>query len=589
MNASLDELLINCSELNNNLSFELFNAFESLSNGLSNAPSSLKSFFKFLKTRELSYDESLRLINSLNVLIDSYFFQAFDELSIIDYPLFNWREVIDEQLTVEQVNERIKALYSSPEFIKALSDYRSRIKEGINDLYRSIKEFKPEWTKDPLVKEKLTIIVNSNEILELAAVASSLTKELRSFIDENLSNLEMICCPYCSSFNVETLNEIVCRECGTIIGPVFSEQERRAYTKQEVESRKHHEPTWHCFGPRTLVGQKNELFDYKGVPLKGDSRYLIQRLQKIQRSLVSSIERNFWEAKPKLKLFEETYPEYVIETAWTIYREAARLKLTMGRSISQFVGTALYAAVKVCGFPKLMREVVEDIENKLLVFRKDLSRGLKELNRRSVLERLNLSYQNLRLSDYLSHYCSRIKMKDELIKETVSLTDCLVNGRGHLIFGLDPAGVMAAAIYTTLKQSSSPDLRTIIGELNKYSRKNFDRVTQSLIARYMDVTEVTLRTTAKYLKFFSVVDSVCKKFDINSPTKHSVYNNFKKIMLKHKKFLNNHNKINFIRSLTNAVIHYVSSDPEIKEETARLVGNSLDNYLTLIKNAQNRK
>ncbi|MFW9878593.1 MAG: hypothetical protein ACFFG0_36395, partial [Candidatus Thorarchaeota archaeon] len=54
-------------------------------------------------------------------------------------------------------------------------------------------------------------------------------------------------------------------------------------------------------------------------------------------------------------------PEYIRETAWRIYVETAKKKLTMGRSIDGFIAASLYAAIRIHEFPKLLVDVSEAI------------------------------------------------------------------------------------------------------------------------------------------------------------------------------------------------------------------------------------
>ena len=92
----------------------------------------------------------------------------------------------------------------------------------------------------------------------------------------------------------------VCTNCGIISGRVFVDNERRAYTAEEVAQRRHSEPLWRDYGPRTFLPFYKK--DSKGKLLKTVNRPKFTRLSKIQRSLINSIERNLWEAKPKLKI-----------------------------------------------------------------------------------------------------------------------------------------------------------------------------------------------------------------------------------------------------------------------------------------------
>ena len=82
-------------------------------------------------------------------------------------------------------------------------------------------------------------------------------------------------------------------------GQSFVSQERRAYTAEEVKQRRRTEPRLRSYGPRTVISIVKT--DAKGRQLAAKKQALFARLSKIQGSLINSIERNYWEAKPKLK------------------------------------------------------------------------------------------------------------------------------------------------------------------------------------------------------------------------------------------------------------------------------------------------
>jgi len=52
-------------------------------------------------------------------------------------------------------------------------------------------------------------------------------------------------------------------------------------------------------------------------------------------------------------------PGHIMETAWLIYMEVAKQKLTMGRSIEAFTAASLYISIRIHGFPKLLDEIIE--------------------------------------------------------------------------------------------------------------------------------------------------------------------------------------------------------------------------------------
>ena len=178
--------------------------------------------------------------------------------------------------------------------------------------------------------------------------------ERNEFVDNNYENQ---CCD--NPCHTTKDGEIVCINCGTVAGKDIVETESRAYTKEEIEQRKRTEVRWRTFGPRTVLPVTKT--DSKGQSLDPKGKRLFSRLSKIQKSLVSSIERNFWEAKPKLNLIVSklNIPGYIQETAWKIYSNVAEKKLTMGRSIDGFIAASLYAAIRIHEFPRLLDEVCD--------------------------------------------------------------------------------------------------------------------------------------------------------------------------------------------------------------------------------------
>ena len=106
----------------------------------------------------------------------------------------------------------------------------------------------------------------------------------------------------CADLSIALIDgDIICSNCGCILGKNFVEEQKRAYSFEEINERIQHSPRWREFGPRTIIPNTN--LDSKGQSLEPQGKRLFTRLSKIQNSLISSIERNFWESKPKLNLF----------------------------------------------------------------------------------------------------------------------------------------------------------------------------------------------------------------------------------------------------------------------------------------------
>jgi len=267
----------------------------------------------------------------------------------------------------------------------------------------------------------------------------------------------------------------VCLNCGVIFERTFVGNERRAYTIEEIQNRRRTEPRWRDFGPRTML--PNTKTDSKGKSIGAKEQALFSRLSKIQNSLISSIERNFWEAKPKLKMLTSklNIPEYIAETAWKIYSIVAKKKLTMGRSINGFISGSLYAAIRVHDFPRLLDEICEAS----LTPRRTVHRSLAMIIR-EVLPELNLRYQPITAESLVFRFGNELDLPIQIQKNAINmLRDASKNGLKRT--GKDPKGLAAACIYIAAKNGCI-------------------RKTQSNVADVAKITEVTLRSRAKQIK-----------------------------------------------------------------------------------------
>jgi len=291
-------------------------------------------------------------------------------------------------------------------------------------------------------------------------------------VDENVTP-QAFCCnnPFVESRD----GNKVCLNCGLIFERTFVGNERRAYTVEEIQSRRRTEPRWRDFGPRTML--PNTKTDSKGKSIGAKEQALFSRLSKIQNSLISSIERNFWEAKPKLKMLTSklNIPEYIADTAWKVYSIVAKKKLTMGRSINGFISGSLYAAIRVHDFPRLLDEVCEAS----LTPRRTVHRSLAMIIR-EVLPELNLRYQPITAESLVFRFGNELDLPIQIQKNAINmLRNASKNGLKRT--GKDPKGLAAACIYIAAKNGSI-------------------RKTQSKVADIAKITEVTLRSRAKQIK-----------------------------------------------------------------------------------------
>ncbi|MEJ2251581.1 MAG: hypothetical protein P8Y70_17420 [Candidatus Lokiarchaeota archaeon] len=291
----------------------------------------------------------------------------------------------------------------------------------------------------------------------------------REFCDEEASQ----CCDDPCIENRD--GNAVCINCGVVKGRAIVGNETRAYTAQEIEERRHREPRWRGFGPRTIL--PNEKRDYHGNALGTKEKTLFSRLSKIQKSLVSSIERNLWEAKPKLKqlVSKLNIPEYIEETAWKIYMEVAKKQLTMGRTIDGFVAASLYAAIRVHEFPRLL----EDISNISLTSRHTVVRSLGMIIK-EVLPELGLKYQPITENQLIFRFGNQLELPMQVQKKALKLLIRASKG-GLQKIGKDPKGFAASVIYIAAKSTEH-------------------KMTQAEVSEVAGITEVTLRSRIKDIK-----------------------------------------------------------------------------------------
>jgi len=267
----------------------------------------------------------------------------------------------------------------------------------------------------------------------------------------------------------------VCLNCGMIVGRNLVGNERRAYTAEEVNKRRRTEPRWREFGPRTML--PNSKTDSKGRLIGAKGKTLFSRLSKIQNSLISSIERNFWEAKPKLKMLTSklNIPEYIKETAWKIYSIVAKKKLTMGRSIDGFIAASLYAAIRVHEFPRLMEEVCESAMTPRRTVHRSLAMIVKE-----VLPLLGLKYKPITAEQLVFRFGNDLGLPMETQKKAINML-IKASKNGLMRTGKDPKGLAASVIYMAAKSTNL-------------------RKTQAEVSEISKITEVTLRSRSKQIK-----------------------------------------------------------------------------------------
>jgi transcription initiation factor TFIIB len=206
---------------------------------------------------------------------------------------------------------------------------------------------------------------------------------------------------------------------------------------------------------------------------------LFNRLSKIQGSLINSIERNYWESRPKLSTLGQKLhiPDYIMETAWKIYSEVAQQKLTMGRSIESFVAACMYSAIRIHDFPRLLEEILEVAMLPLRSVHRSLG-----LVVRIILPKLKMHYKPISPEPLVFRFGSELNLAITTQRKGADMLKYACR-KGLRKMGKDPKGLAAAVLYIASKTTG-------------------ERKTQTEIANVARITEVTLRTRAKQIKTY---------------------------------------------------------------------------------------
>jgi len=282
----------------------------------------------------------------------------------------------------------------------------------------------------------------------------------------------------CEQQKTEIVNGYwVCKNCGMIFGICPVVQEKRMYTNEDVRKRKVHEPIFSRkkYGPRTLINPSER--DINGFKIQKKDGGLLYRMRKINSSFNSSLERNLSVAEPILKALvgQLNLPNYIQETAWLIYHEIAKQKLTMGRTIDGFISASLYAAIRIYNNYTSFDDLCEVSGGS----KKEIYRHLKIVRKES-LPKLRLSYKPINPINLIFRFGNNLNVPLSGQKIAVVLLNRAL-ADGFDLRGKDPKGIAGAALYIAMKNSHLS-------------------ITQSKISATARITATTLRGQIKKIK-----------------------------------------------------------------------------------------
>lgn len=301
-----------------------------------------------------------------------------------------------------------------------------------------------------------------------------MTKKIRQKIEE------ILCCPDCSSVQLSkdySRAELVCGNCGLVIDEDIIDHgpEWRAFDSEQREKRSRTGSpmtyTIHDKGLSTSIGWTNRDAYGKSIPTR--NRAQLYRLRKWQRRvrISDATERNLAIALSGIDRLASgmSLPRSVRETAAMIYRKAALKNLVRGRSIDGVTAASLYAACRQCHVPRTLDEISQVAQ----MSRKEVGR-----NYRYVSRELELKLMPTAPRDYISRFCSELKLSNNVQMKTIEILGHASNL--ELTSGRGPTGLAAASLYIA---------SVLCGE----------RRTQREVAGIAGVTEVTIRNRYKEL------------------------------------------------------------------------------------------
>ena len=291
---------------------------------------------------------------------------------------------------------------------------------------------------------------------------------------------ETVKCPECGSTHLSkdySRAELVCRDCGLVIDQDIIDHgpEWRAFDSEQREKRARTGApmtyTIHDKGLSTMIGWQNRDSYGKSIPTR--NRAQLYRLRKWQRRvrISDATERSLALALSELDRMSSGLglPRAVRETAAMIYRKAALKKLVRGRSIEGVAAASLYAACRQCHVPRTLDEIGRVAH----MSRKEIGR-----NYRYVARELGLKLMPTTPRDYISRFCSELKLSADVQAKTLDILREAANK--ELTSGRSPTGIAAASLYIA---------SVLCGE----------RRTQREVADVAGVTEVTIRNRYKEL------------------------------------------------------------------------------------------
>ena len=294
-------------------------------------------------------------------------------------------------------------------------------------------------------------------------------------------------CPECMSGKLVTdpeTGEVVCQECGAVVvergvdtGPEWRRPEGAG---EDSKLRRAGPPVSRIYydsGLTTTFSWLSE--DFEGKELTKEAREKTRKLQRFHESIKTSEERNIQQAASVLAIYADklNLPQSVAEQAMLIYRKALKAGLVKGRAIRVIVAGAVYAACRLSGLPRDLRDFEEAYP---LVKRKEVGYAY-----RLIIKNLNIKPPiPPDPSAFVFKIAAKLGIEERTVREAINIIEeAKKRGGSDVTAGKDPMGVAAAALYMACQET-------------------MQNVMQKKIARVAGVTEVTVRNRVKMLQSY---------------------------------------------------------------------------------------
>lgn len=276
-------------------------------------------------------------------------------------------------------------------------------------------------------------------------------------------------CSNCGSNKIitdEWTGEILCQDCGCVLGQVESPIDWRAFTYEEYEEKAHTGNPLrlrrHDMGLCTIIDptfNKNDRF----VKL----RILDDRTKYRQRG-----HRNFAVAFNELEKLRSRLMvgEDVVEYAAYIYRKAYQKKCTRGRAIKASIAASFYIACRSMGVLRSIKEIAEVSD----ITEKEVAK-----NYRDIVNELDITMPIFEPKIFVNGIVSRLQLKEDITRIALRILDVLKDDDS--VRDKTPVGVAAAAVYLACQ----------IAKL---------KIRQWMVAEASQVTEITIRKRYNEMK-----------------------------------------------------------------------------------------